>query len=69
MKQNPLNTMPNNEGELPQSGKRSRPGACACQKTLLTERVSQTPYRRQGTKRSANLLKKERLSEWTASLF
>ena len=42
------------ESELPQSSKRSRPGACACQKTLLAQRVSS---RRRGTERSENASK------------
>ena len=42
------------EGELRHSRKRSRPGACACQKTLLAQRVSS---RRRGTERSENASK------------
>ena len=44
------------EGELPQSGKRGRPGACASEKTLYAERVSSL-WR--GTKRSAAPFKKK----------
>ena len=49
-----LNFFGATESELPQSSKRSRPGACACQKTLLAQRVSS---RRRGTERSENASK------------
>ena len=49
-----LNLFGATESELPQSSKRSRPGACACQKTLLAQRVSS---RRRGTERRENASK------------